>query len=206
MNGKRCRMQKLMPIKTVTTSAMSAGTATSRPWISRIIRDELTQSSRSKLRNEHQQFSCVSTVIKVILAVVPSACVNIGAKRRMMQFMRSIKPRKLRNYRTLTRRSSRGSRRSNNAWKAPSREPRTGLTKSFGIVLWSMPSRKVRYRQRRNEKFKRSDREILRKRDRRQRPSAWKSSRWRSRRPLSMRRQVERSKRRSSKKSGILIE
>ena len=166
-----------MPIKTVTTSAMSAGTATSRPWISRIIRDELTQSSRSKLRNEHQQFSCVSTVIKVILAVVPSACVNIGAKRRMMQFMRSIKPRKLRNYRTLTRRSSRVSRRSNNAWRAPSREPRTGSIKSFGIVQWSMPSRKVRYRQRRNEKFKRSDREILRKRDRRQRPSACKSSR-----------------------------
>ena len=166
-----------MLIKTATTSAMSAGTASSRPWISRIIRDEITQSGRSKLRNEHQQFSCVSSVIKVILAVEQSACANIDARRRLMKFMRLIERRKLRNYQNLTRRSSRVSRRCNNAWRATSREPRTGSTKSFRRVPWSMPSRKARYRQRRNEKLKSQDREILRKRDRRQRPNTCKSSR-----------------------------
>ena len=167
----------MLPIKTATTSAMSAGTASSKKWISRIIRDEITQSGRSKLRSENQQFSCVSTVIKGILAVEQSAHANIDAKRRLMKFMMSIKPRKLRNYRTLTRRSSQVSQRSNNAWRAPSRELRTGLKKSLRIVQWSMPSIKAHYGQRRNEKLKMSDREILRKRDRRQRPSACKSSR-----------------------------
>ena len=159
-------------IKTATTSAMSAGTASSRKWISRIIRDEITQSGRSKLRNENLQFSGVSTVIRVILAVVDSACANTGAKRRLMKFMRYIKPRKLRNYRTLTRRTSQVSQSSNNARRAPRRELKTGLIQSSRIVPWSIPSRKAHYRQRRNEKLKRSDRVILRKRDRRQRPSA----------------------------------
>ena len=142
-------------IKTANTSAMSAGTASSSTWISRIIRDEITQSGRSKLPNEYLQFSIVSTVIKVILAVVQSACANIGAKRRLMKFMRSIKPKKLRNYRTLIRRSTQVSQRSNNAWRATSRELRTELIKSLRIVPWSMPSRKALYRQRRNEKLKR---------------------------------------------------
>ena len=167
----------MMPIKTATTSAMSAGRASSRPWISRIIKDEITQSGRSKLRNEHQQFSFVSSVIKVILVVEQSACANIDARRRLMKFMRLIERRKLRNYRTLTRRSTQVSQRSNNAWRAPSRELRTELIKSLRIVPWSMPSRKARYRQIRNEKLKRSDRGILRKRDRRQRPNTCKSSR-----------------------------
>ena len=69
-------------IKTATTSAMSAGTASSRPWISRIIRDEITKSGRSKLRNEYLQFSGVSSVIKVILAVAQSVFANTGANRR----------------------------------------------------------------------------------------------------------------------------
>ena len=144
-----------MLIKKATTSAMSAGTASSRKWISRIIRDEHTKSGRSKLRNEYVQFSGVSTVIKVILAVVHSACANTGAKRRLMKFMRYIEPRKLRNYRTLTRRTSQVSQSSNNARRAPRRELKTGLIQSSRIVLWSMPSRKAHYRQRRNEKLKR---------------------------------------------------
>ena len=69
-------------IKTATTSAMSAGTASSRKWISRIIRDEFTKSTRSKLRNEYLQFSYVSSVIMVILAVEQSVFANTGANRR----------------------------------------------------------------------------------------------------------------------------
>ena len=78
----------MLPIKTATTSAMSAGTASSRKWISRIIRDEITQSGRFKLRNKYLQFSGVSSVIKVILAAVQSAFANTGAKRRLMKFIR----------------------------------------------------------------------------------------------------------------------
>ena len=130
-------------IKTATTSAMSAGTASSRKWISRIIRDEITQSGRFKLRNKYLQFLGVSSVIKVILAAVHSAFANTGAKRRLMKFMRSIMPRKLRNYRTLTRRGSQVSQSSNNARRAPSRELGTGLKQSLRIVLLSLPSRKV---------------------------------------------------------------
>ena len=166
-----------MPIKRATTSAKCAGTASSKAWISRIIRDEITQSGRSKLRNEYLKFSGVSSVIKVIQAVEQSAFANGGAKKRLMKFMRSIMPRKLRNYRTLTRRTSQVSQSSNNARRAPRRELRTGLIKSLRIVLLSLPSRKAHYRQRSNDKLKRSDREILRKRDQRQRPSASKSSR-----------------------------
>jgi hypothetical protein len=88
-------------------------------------------------------FSGVNTVIKVIRAMMLDACANGGAKRRLIKFERSIMPRKLRNYRTQTRISSRVSQSSNNARRAPSREPRTGLIQLLRIVLLSLPSRKA---------------------------------------------------------------
>ena len=158
-------------IKTANTSVMSAGNASSRTWISRTIGDEFTNRGSSELKNQCMTLSGVNTAIKAIVAMALDVCANIGANQRKVLYKKSIKSWKFRRYWALTRSKSWESQSYDSAGRARSRELRTGSTRSLRIVLWSMPSRKVHYRQRRNEKKKMSDREILRKRDQMQRLS-----------------------------------
>ena len=143
MNGKRWRMRKKRHDEWANTSVKYVGTALMNPWNLGIIGDEPIKIGRSKLWNLNMTFSGVNTVIKVIRAMMLDASANGGAKRRLIKFERSIMPRKLCNYRTQTRIRSRVSQSSNNAKRATSREPRTGLIKLLRIVLLSLPSRKA---------------------------------------------------------------